>query len=83
MEVKASTKKETYKLLELETNVFLPPIAEANCDYISDVLSGDKLVSRLSFYALVLHWKRDQPHQCSSLVVADCGEDPEFCKRKQ
>ena len=41
---RASSKKEIYRMLHLEGDVFLPPLAHANHDYVSGVLSGAKKV---------------------------------------
>ena len=38
--LKASSKKEVYRMLQLEGNVYLPPLSEANHSYISKIISG-------------------------------------------
>ena len=41
----AKSKKELYRLLQLEENIYLPPLEQANHKYISDLLSGKKVTS--------------------------------------
>ena len=41
----ARSKRETYDMLTIKGGYYLPPIDQANSDYISDILSGDKKVS--------------------------------------
>ena len=38
--MKASSKKELYRMLQLEGDVYLPPMPQANHSYIADVISG-------------------------------------------
>jgi hypothetical protein len=45
LSIKCQSKKEVYSVLQVEGHYYLPPLAEANSDYISDVVSGDKKVS--------------------------------------
>ena len=45
MATKWSTKVEVYKVLTITGNVYLPPEEQTNCDFIRDILLGDKLVS--------------------------------------
>ena len=35
---KANSKKEMYRILQLEGDVYLPPISQANHDYVSAIL---------------------------------------------
>ena len=42
--LKAKSKKEMYRLLVTEANVYLPPIREANYLYIRGILTGEKKV---------------------------------------
>jgi hypothetical protein len=65
-EVKARSKKEVQTLIKLESNVYLPPDTQANCDYISDIITGEKNVSKQITYLLVYNRKAGQPHRCSS-----------------
>ena len=44
----SQSKKEVYDVLTVEGDYFLPPIEQANADYISDILSGDKIVTPVS-----------------------------------
>ena len=44
--LKVSSKKEVYRMLQLEGNVYLPPPTETNHNYISKLISGKKKVSR-------------------------------------
>ena len=39
------SKKEVYDILTINGGYFLPPIEQADSDYIADILSGEKLVS--------------------------------------
>ena len=39
----SQSKKEVYDVLTIEGGYYLPPIEQANADYISDILSGDKM----------------------------------------
>ena len=41
---KANSKREMWKILQLEGDVYLPPNSQANHDYISKILSGEKKV---------------------------------------
>ena len=43
--IHAKSKKELYRLLQLEGNIYLPPLEQANHKYISDLLSGKKKVT--------------------------------------
>ena len=43
--IKASSKKEVYRLLQLEGDVYMPPIAQSNHQYVSGILSGTKKVN--------------------------------------
>ena len=40
------TKKETYHILTITWGKYLPPVSQTNVDYISDILSGNKNISR-------------------------------------
>ena len=40
----ARSKRELYRLLQLDGDVYLPPLEQANHKYIADVLSGKKKV---------------------------------------
>ena len=42
--LKWSNKEEVYKVLTITVKVYLPPAAQVNCDFIGDLLSGDKNV---------------------------------------
>ena len=42
---KARSKNEIYRLLVTDCGLHLPPMKEANYDYIANVLCGDKLVT--------------------------------------
>ena len=44
----SQSKKEVYDVLTVEGGYYLPPIELANDDYISDILSGDKIVASIS-----------------------------------
>ena len=44
--VAARTKKETYHILTITWGKYLPPVSQTNVDYISDILPGNKNVSR-------------------------------------
>ena len=44
----SQSKKEVYDVLTVEGGYFLPPIEQANADYISDILSGNKIVAPVS-----------------------------------
>ena len=46
--IRARSKKEIYRLLQIEAYVYLPPIQQANRRYIAEVISGKKKVSRAS-----------------------------------
>ena len=48
----AKSKKELYRLLQLEGNIYLPPLEQANHKYISDILSGKKKVDDIIDYEL-------------------------------
>ena len=52
MALKCTTKAEVYKVLTITGGVYLPPMDQTNCDYIRDILSGDKLVSTSSYPAV-------------------------------
>ena len=43
--MRAKTKKEVFRLLQLEADIFLPPIAHTNRKYIAEILAGKKMVS--------------------------------------
>ena len=45
---KANSKKEMYRILQLEGDVHLPPIAQANHEYVSGILTGTKKVQPLN-----------------------------------
>ena len=47
MALKCTTKAEIYKVLVNCGRVYLSPVDQINDDFISDILSGDKLVSPL------------------------------------
>ena len=46
--MKASSKKELYRMLQLEGDVYLPPMPQANHNYVADVISGKAKVTRES-----------------------------------
>ena len=41
---KANSKREMWKILQLEGDVYLPPNSQANHHYISKIFSGEKKV---------------------------------------
>ena len=43
--VRARSKKEIYRMLQLEADVYLPPIQQANRKYITEIVSGKRKVS--------------------------------------
>ena len=43
--LKRSSKEKVYKVLTITGKVYLPPVQQINCDFISDLLSGDKKVT--------------------------------------
>ena len=43
----SQSKREVYDILTVEGGYYLPSIEQANANYISDVLSGDKIVCDL------------------------------------
>ena len=43
----SQSKREVYDILTVKGGYYLPPIEQANANYISDVLSGDKIVCDL------------------------------------
>ena len=45
LSAKASSKNEIYRLLVTDCGLHLPPMKEANYDYFTNVLCGDKLVT--------------------------------------
>ena len=51
--IRARSKKELYRLLQLEADVYLPPIQLANRKYIADIISGRKMVCSIlpAFYS--------------------------------
>ena len=51
--LKWSTKEEVYKVLTISGNVYLPPVQQINCDFIRDLLWGDKNVSSFHLDSLV------------------------------
>ena len=52
MALKWTTKAEVYKVLTITGGVYLPPMDQTNCDYVRDILCGDKLVSTSSYSAV-------------------------------
>ena len=46
----SQSKKEVYGVLTVEGGYYLPPIEQANADYISDILKGDKLIFLFLIY---------------------------------
>ena len=42
--IRARSKKEFYRILQLEADAYLPPIHQANRKYIAEVISGKKKV---------------------------------------
>ena len=45
--IRARSNKEMYRLLQLEADVYLPPIQQANRRFIADIVSGKKKVIRV------------------------------------
>ena len=45
--IRARSKKEMYRLLQLEADVYLPPIQQANRKFIADILAGKKKVTHI------------------------------------
>ena len=45
--IKARSKREVYRLLSTDGDVYLPPEKEANYDYLASILRGDKKVSSI------------------------------------
>ena len=45
--IRVRSKKEMYRLLQLEADVYLPPIQQANRRFIADIVSGKKKVIRV------------------------------------
>ena len=43
--VRARSKKELYRILQLEADVYLPPMPQSNHEYVAGVLSGTIKVS--------------------------------------
>ena len=43
-EIVTQSKREVHDILTVKGGYYLPPIEQANADYISDILSGDKTV---------------------------------------
>ena len=54
----SQSKKEVYDVLTIEGGYYLPPIEQANADYISDILSGDKMVFSFVIYSFRLWSER-------------------------
>ena len=50
--LKTKSKKEMYRLLTTEANVYLPPIREANYLYIRGILTGEKKVFKFYLHSL-------------------------------
>ena len=46
--LEASSKKELYRMLKLEGDVYLPPMPQANHNYFSDAIMGKAKVRRES-----------------------------------
>ena len=42
--IHARSKRELYRMLQLEGDVYLPPLSQANHDYVSGILSGKRKV---------------------------------------
>ena len=45
--IKARSKREVYRLLSTDGDVYLPPEKEANYYYLASILRGDKKVSSI------------------------------------
>ena len=45
--IRARSKKEMYRLLQLEADVYLPPIQQINRKFIADILAGKKKVTHI------------------------------------
>ena len=46
----AKSKKKLCRLLQIEGNIYLPPLEQANHKYISNILSGNKKVGDIIDY---------------------------------
>ena len=49
MALKWTTKAEVDKKLTITGGVYLAPMDQTNCDYVREILNGDKLVSTSSY----------------------------------
>ena len=52
--MRAKTMKEVFRILQLEGDIFLPPIAQTDKKYIAEILAGKKKVSKTVTVACIL-----------------------------
>ena len=66
MALRWSTKAEVYKVLSTTGGICLPPVDQVNCDFVRDILSGDKLVNHLISHSVVHRVRQGQDYRGSS-----------------
>ena len=61
------SKKDMYKILQVEGGIYLPPLEQANHLFIAQIVTREKLVNRLHFnFSIVLQEFRNRGGSSSS-----------------
>ena len=82
--LKAKSKKEMYRLLASDGQIYLPPLKEANYKYIRGILTGKKKVSLLLlFHTPLVHQKHSVvAYSCASNQTSECKRCHGICQSR-
>ena len=69
------SKREVYELLRMNGGYYLPPMEQADRDYIYDIMTGTKKVRFLCYYLLGNPHERSVHYSRSSDQRTNCSRD--------
>ena len=67
------TKAGVYKVLSTTGGIYLHPVDQINCDFVRDILFGDKLVNHLISHFVVHRVRQGQDYRGSSYWGFKCN----------
>ena len=80
--MRARSKKEIYRMLQLETNVYLPLIQQDNSKYITDIIAGKKKVCFAFFDFTIFDEWSTQNHPSSAFNRIENERHPRICQKR-
>ena len=78
--IAARSKKEAYTIITCQGDYYLPPIQSTRADFIADVLTGEKKVTKLNLICIVFKSKRSKSEGCSTYFWVEKERHHRFCK---